>query len=284
VTRTVGRTPAAVADELLAADRALARAAASRPLRDGLGAQFADGVLMPGVRGTLVTGKAAVLAALTAGADSAARVTWTPIRVGLAADGAHGFTIGFLQARRPDGTTAWYKYLSYWTHDGRAWRVAGWRRRAMESVPIDSTMLPPLLPARLVAPVSDAATRARHTAGLRAAEQHFSDTAQVMGVGAAFALLGTPESVNVGPANAGRFTVGAAAIARVVSGDAALDAPSTLTWGADTALVASSDDLGITFGVIRLKARPAGEAGTGASFLTIWRRAAPGAPWRYVAE
>lgn len=278
------RTPARIADELLAAERGYAKAAASRVMRDGLGAMFTDGVLMPAPRGVILAGKAPVLAALSATADSTARITWTPIRVGLAADGEHGFTVGFMFATRPDGTKAQYKYLSFWVRDGGTWKVSGWRRRAMDMVAVDSTMLSPLLPERLVAPVRDRVTLAQHLASVRGAEQGFSDTAQRIGVGAAFVVMGNETSVNVGLPTDGRFIVGSPAIARLVAGGQPLDAPSTIVWGADTAVVSSSGDLGMTFGVIRPKAAPAGPALAGSSFLTIWRKAGPGAPWRYVAE
>jgi hypothetical protein len=103
-------------------------------------------------------------------------------------------------------------------------------------------------------------------------------------VGAAFAKLGDPDAINLGLPSKGHVVVGPAAIARSVAGDQPLDAPSTIVWGADTALVASSGDLGITFGVIRPKSPPPGQSGAGASFFTIWRRTSPAAPWRYVAE
>ena len=118
----------------------------------------------------------------------------------------------------------------------------------------------------------------RNEQGLRAAEAEFSALANRIGVGAAFAQRGTPESLNAGRPSDGRFIRGADAIAQVVAGGAALDAPSTITWSADTAIVATSNDLGITFGVIRPKQSPA----TGTSFFTIWRKS--NGVWRYVAE
>lgn len=286
---------ATTAAALMATDRAFASGARARTMREALGAMFDDGVMMPAPRGQMLAGRTAVLDALTATADSAARVTWTPIRVGLSADGLHGFTVGFMLTSRPNGGHGQYKYLAYWVRDGEGantpWRVVAWRRRAIDStVSIDSTVLPPLLPAQMQKPTRDAAVLAAHRRGLIEAEAGFSNEAQRIGVGAAFAALGTEESLNVGLLTEGRFTRGAAAIARVVSGGQPLDAPSTIVWGADTAFVASSGDLGITFGVIRPKAAPAaagasaGAAPPGASFFTIWRRASPTAPWRYVAE
>jgi ketosteroid isomerase-like protein len=281
---SAGTTPQQVTTSLLDADRDFSRAARSRPMRDALGAMFTDGVLMPAPRGEILAGKSRVLGAFATSPDTAARLSWTPVRVGVSADGQHGFTVGFLVATRPDGTRAQFKYLTYWVREKGAWRVAAWRRRPMEMVAMDTTMLPPLLPAAIVAPTGDRQFIAAHRRSLIAAENGFSAEAQRIGVGAAFAVMGTTESLNVGAPNDGRFTRGADNIAKGVAGGGALDAPSTITWGADTALVASSGDLGITFGVIRPKTPPPGAPATGSSFFTIWRRASPQAPWRYVAE
>ena len=44
-------------------------------------------------------------------ANAGARVEWTPARVGLSADGRHGFTAGYMTIHRADGTAAPGKYL-----------------------------------------------------------------------------------------------------------------------------------------------------------------------------
>jgi hypothetical protein len=56
-------------------------------------------------------------------------------------------------------------------------------------------------------------------------------------------------------------------------------------WSSEVAVVASSGDLGISFGYIRPHgAPPAGAPPQGQPFFTIWTRASPTAPWRYIAE
>lgn len=275
--RPAGTSPQSVADAVLAADRGFAASTAALPR--AIGALLSDGALMPAPRGEILAGRERIVAALAATPDSTARAHWTPIEVGVAADAAHAFTVGFLITTRADGSRAAFKYLTFWTLTGSGWRAAAWRRRPMEWVPIDSTALPPLLPPRVVAPFSNAAIRAQQVQELRAAEAEFSALANQVGVGAAFAQRGTPASLNVGLPSDGRFVRGADAIARVVAGGQPLDAPSTITWSADTAIVATSNDLGITFGVIRPRNAP---GATGSSFFTIWRKV-DGA-WRYVAE
>ncbi|MBL0938646.1 MAG: DUF4440 domain-containing protein [Gemmatimonadaceae bacterium] len=278
-------TPATVADEVLRADRDFARNAANRPFRDALRAMFRPDVMMPAPPTRVLTGVDAVLGAFATSPDTSARLNWTPIRVGLSSDGAHAYTIGVGTLVRPDGTRGQFKYLSYWIRERDTWRVAAWRRRAVNAdVALDSTMLAPHLPERIVtAAVPDASiTSMRHD--LMAAEQGFSDLAQRIGVGSAFAEMGADDAVNVGPPTLGRFVVGAQAIAASVAGSQPLNAPSTITWKADMALVAPGGDLGITFGVIRPKQPPADNPDAGASFFTIWRKSSRSAPWRYVAE
>ncbi len=60
--------------------------------------------------------------------------------------------------------------------------------------------------------------------------------------------------------------------------------PSPVSWAADEgSIVASSGDLGVTFGYIRQNT-PAPGNPRGVPFVTIWRRADASQPWRYVAE
>ncbi len=272
-------TPQAVANDLLATERRFSAAAATQPYVAVMNAMLTEGALMPAPRGEILAGRSNIVAALAATPDSTANARWTPIQVGLSEDGTHAFTVGFLITTRRDGSRAQFKYLTYWTRGADGWRAAAWRRRPMESVAIDSTMLPALLPDRLVASMVNAAAVNGFRTGLREAEGEFSALANRIGVGAAFAQRGTPASLNVGPPTLGQFVRGADAIAQSVAGGQPLDAPSSIVWGADNALVASSNDLGITFGVIRAKATP---TTGGASFFTIWRKS--NGAWRYIAE
>lgn len=272
----------AVADSLLAADRAFSAASRTAPFPQALERMFTAGAMMP-LRDSVIAGRSRLVQLLSASPDSQARVTWTPVRVGLSADAQHGFTAGFMMASRPTGQRARYKYLAYWVREGDAWRVAAWRRRPMDTTAaMDSSMLDPVLPAKLVSPHGDPVRLSRDRHALMDAEQGFSDLANRIGVGAAFAELGAPHALNIGAFNEGRFTVGNERIAQLVAGGQALSAPSSITWRADTALVASSGDFGITFGVIRPKIPPA-QGPAGAAFFTIWQKSPAGA-WRYIAE
>jgi hypothetical protein len=143
---------------------------------------------------------------------------------------------------------------------------------------------PLLVPDALRPVVTDPQRLAAHRTSLADAERAFASEAQHIGLGAAFAKFGSPDAVNMGANTRAIYVRGAASIAELVGSGTPANA-SPVNWGPDTVLVASSGDLGITIGFIRSNAPPAGAPpSNGSPFFTIWRRASPGAPWRYVAE
>jgi hypothetical protein len=142
----------------------------------------------------------------------------------------------------------------------------------------------PALPPRLVPPTEDPAVLAEHRAGLAAAERSFSDEAQRIGLGPAFARWGSADAVNMGGPDSPEFVVGAEAIGRAVAGPDPVPG-SPLSWSSDDVLVASSGDLGVSIGWLRPNQRASdGSTPQPIPFFTVWRRAGPGEPWRYVAE
>jgi hypothetical protein len=277
-------TPRSIADELLAADAAASAASAKTTVIPGLTAMFAQDVIMPAPGVGFARGIAAATEALKANPDNAAgRVEWTPIRAGVSADGTHGFTYGYMTLHKADGTTAPVKYLSYWVkRDGR-WQVVAYKRRLRSPGDVNMTMIAPSLPERLVSPKTDRALLDSLEKGLVAAEQGFSDEAQKIGLGAAFTNHGLPDAMNMGGPNDPAFVIGADAIGKSVGAGQPTNS-SSLTWSADSAIVASSGDLGVTIGYIRPKTTPTAAPQPPIPFFTIWRRASPTSPWRYIAE
>jgi ketosteroid isomerase-like protein len=277
--------PQAVVDELLAADRAFSAASAKTDLVSGLSAMFADDVTMPMPNGQFAEGKAKAVEALRGNPNNTgARIEWTPIRGGVSADGRHGFTFGHMTLHRQDGTTMPVKYLAYWVKDEDGWRVAAYKRGPAPRAPESLATMPPSLPARVVSPSNDAAALAAHKRSLEEAEVAFSREAQSIGLGPAFAKYGSGDAVNMGGPNEPGFVVGAEAIGKAVGGNSG-SSPSPVSWGPDKVIVASSGDLGVSIGVIRLNAPPKDPKQPSAfPFVTIWRRADPTAPWRYIAE
>jgi ketosteroid isomerase-like protein len=276
-------TPRSAMDELLAADRAFSDASAKTDLVAGLTLMFADDVVIPSPPGQFVEGKAAVIAGLRANPDNATSTTdWTPVCGGISADGQHGFTAGFMTIHRPDATTIPLKYLSYWIKHRDGWRVAAYKRvRSAEGKP-SLALMPPTLPDHLVPPSTGAVTIARFRESLDRAERSFSDDAQKIGLGPAFAQYGSADALNLGGGSEPGLVVGPENIARLVSAGKP-GTGSTLFWAPDRVIVASSGDLGVTIGMIHPNAPAAGEP-TDFPFFTIWRRPNASAQWRYIAE
>lgn len=279
-----GPTPQDVVAELLAADRGFG-AAGTDPVT-ALGAMFAEDVIMPAPPGRFLEGRPAVLEAVGGLPDHAgARLTWAPLRGGISGDGLHGFTFGYMTLHRADSTEVPLKYLAYWIKGPSGWRVAGFRRRPRPAGEVSLGLLPPALPDAITPATTDPAVLARHRASLDSVERAFSEEAQAIGLGPAFARYGSADAMNMGGPDHASFVFSADSIAALVSaGEPATG--SSVSWAPDhRVLVASSGDLGITFGLIRPNAAPeGGNAPAGFPFFTIWRRAGPGAPWRYVAE
>lgn len=276
-------TPQSAVDELLAADRAFSAASAKTDLVTGLSAMFAADIVIPNPPGRFAEGKEVVVAALRANADNAtARTEWTPVRGGISADGLHGFTVGFMTLHRGDGGTLALKYLSYWVKQPDGWRVAAYKRvRAGDGAP-PLAMMAPALPPRLVPASTDASTIARHRDSLDQAERSFSNQAQKIGLGPAFAAFGSDDAVNLGGGSDAGLIVGRENIARLVSAGQPATG-STLVWAPDKVVVASSGDLGVTIGMVHPNA-PSPDQPANFPFFTIWRRADATAPWRYIAE
>lgn len=173
--------PAAVADELLAIDRAFAAASERTDVAAGLAPMLAEDVVMP-VPGGFAVGRDSVLAAIRAAPpNQSARLGWTPVRVGISADGRHGFTLGYFTLRGADGSSTTGKYLTYWVKGAEGWRAAVLRRRRADGTPA-LTELPPALPPRGVAPSNDSAAIGRYRQSLDTAERAFSRDAQRIGL------------------------------------------------------------------------------------------------------
>ena len=279
-------SPGAIADELLAADRSASEASAKTTVIPGLTAMFAQDVIMQAPAVGFARGIAAATEALKANPDNAdGKVEWTPVRAGISGDGQHGFTFGYMTLRRPDGTTALIKYLAYWIkRDGR-WQVAAYKRRLRAAGEVNLTVMAPSLPARLVPPMTDRAAREAFEQSVMAAEKAFSDEAQQIGIGPAFTKYGSADAMNMGGGDDAAFVIGSEAIGKSIGAGQPTDS-SPVNWSAESAIVASSGDFGVTFGYIRQNGPPpaGSQPQPPAPFFTIWRRASPTSPWRYIAE
>lgn len=271
--------PLSPIDELLSADRAFSAASAKTDVITGLSAMFAADISMPAPPGKMYRGAAAVVAALQANPDNAkSTIEWAPIRGGISADGLHGFTFGYMTLTQPDGKTAGLKYLAYWVKGPDGWRVAAYRRGPRAEGAVSLELLPPALPPAQVRPTTDPSTLDRHRASIDRIERDFSAESQRIGLGAAFEKYGSSDAMNMGGPGSPSFVFGSAEIGKLLSGGK-LDDPSPVNWAPDQVIVASSGDLGVTIGTIHRNDKSASFP-----FFTVWRRASPTDPWRYIAE
>jgi len=279
----LGADPQRAVDELLATDRAFAAAAANTTIIPALIAMFTPDISMQAPGGHVV-GIPAVTTALSASpANATNRGRWTPIRGGVSSDGRQGFTFGYFTVSRADGTELPAKYLSYWVRTADGWRVAAYKRVPRAAGEVSLVLLPPSLPTPGL-PVGDAARVQLYADDLRATEIAFSDEAAKIGIGPAFVKYGAADAVNAGGPGAREFVRGNDAIAASVS---AGGPTPVVSWAPARVIVAATGDLGVTIGSIKVRApsAPGGEVRIQeVPFFTIWRRATPRDPWRYVAE
>jgi ketosteroid isomerase-like protein len=282
---TATQEPSAAAAELLTADRAFAAAAERTDPAGGLAPMLAPEVVMR-VPGGFAKGRDSALAAIRANpatGGTGARLGWTPIRVGVSADGRQGFTLGYTTVHGADGSTTPGKYLTYWLKGSDGWRAAVYGR-GRASAPTSADPVPPMLPAHAVAPSDDSTRIARYRQSLDTSERAFSRDAQQIGLRQAFVRYGSPDAMNMGGAARSAFVVGPDSIGAVVSeGEPA--GGSSVSWAPDQGvIVASSGDLGVTIGTIVVNQPDSTGHQQTFPFFTVWHRAGPEEAWRYVAE
>jgi hypothetical protein len=265
--------------ELLEVDRGHARRASGISALDALGGMFAEDVALSAM-GAFHFGRDAAIDRLRSVPENlSGRLEWSPIRGGISGDGQHGFTYGFMTLVRADSTRLALKYLAYWVKTPAGWKVAVYRRAPSGEGTVDMAMREPSVPERSVPPSHDSAALARDAKELGDAERDFSTLGSKIGLGPAFTQNAAQDAMNMGGAQAADFLYGPEAIGAGVG--AGESGPSTLSWGPDTVLVASSGDLGVTIGHIVVP-------GVGAAaprripFFTIWKKV--GGVWKFVAE
>lgn len=268
-----------VVDELLTVDRQHAARAKTANIVDALNGMFADDVVLSAY-GAFHFGRDAAVTRLRAVPENlTARIDWSPIRGGISGDGMHGFTYGFMTLVRADSTKLQLKYLAYWVKKPDGWKVAVYRRAPRPDGEVSTAMRAPSLPEKAVAATRDASVIARHAKEVGDAERNFSALAGKIGLGPAFTQNSAPDAMNMGGGETADFLFGPQAIGAGVG--AGESGPSSLTWGPDTVLVASSGDLGVTIGHINAPAQ-GDQPARRFPFFTVWKKV--GGVWKFVAE
>ncbi len=270
-------TSQAAVNELLAADRAFAAAAAKTDLITGLTAMLDAEGIVPAPDAKFARGPAEAAALLlTNPLNAASRVKWDPVRGGISADWRHGFTFGYVTVTRGTGASEPGKYLAYWVKRPAGWRVLAYQRSRRPEGSVSLAMLAPSLPKKMTKRTTDAKALAGHRASLAAAEKSFSDLAQKNGLGPAFGSIGTDDAVLISLGTG--FVIGAKNIEREGFGP---EKTSPVYWSSNATETASSGDLGLSWGIVRPNP---GAKGQPFSYFTVWRRDTPDGPWRFIAE
>jgi ketosteroid isomerase-like protein len=248
-------------DELLAADRRLARATAIAGVIDAFVPALTDDAayLHPGA--PLLRGRRAIRAFLGTAAPLAG-LTWTPAFADISARGTLGYTYGWTQWGTQQG-----KYLACWRKqpDG-AWLVSAYVR----TVPVPPSAAPPRhRPVEPAAPVGGPADPAE----LMRADSAFARTSVTRGAKAAFLAFAADEAIVFGGGaqiNQGREAIG--------TGFDDFPADAVLEWTPIAADIATSGDLGCTVGEATITARH-----YFSKYLTVWKRQ-PDGTWKFVAD
>ena len=240
---------------------------------------FDDEVVMPIPGKGHAAGREAVLDDLRQSPSfKTEKLSWSPVRGGISADGTQGFTYGFLSLTDGDPAKRERKYLAYWIRRPAGWRVVAYRQVVREAGGVSTAMLPPSLPASATERKEDPVLTSRARQSVAAAEKSFSDHAQVVGLRAAFREYGREDAMNM-YAGAG-FSIGLDAITAGFKDEG----PAKIHWGTERSFAASSGDLGVSIGTIAPNDPPDGKPQPGFPFFTVWRRDGPDKPWRYIAE
>ena len=265
--------PKAAVNELLASDLTFSvEASKSTDPVVGIAAMFDEEVVMPSPQGNAV-GRDAVVALFRENPSyKEGKVSWSPIRGGISADGTQGFTYGFLTLSAGDPARRDRKYLSYWIKRPEGWRVVAYRQQVRQPGDVSKEMLPPSLPEFAA---ESAANSSASVQSVASAEKAFSDRAQIVGLKRAFGEFGRQDAMNM-YGGAG-FAYGLDA---VVAGFQE-EGPAKIHWSTERSFAAPSGDLAVSIGTIRSNDPAKAEA---IPFFTIWRRDGPDRPWRYIAE
>jgi ketosteroid isomerase-like protein len=263
-------------DSLFHVDETRGDSVAARGGVDGALALFSPGVafLRSGVPG--IYGRDAARALFAATPTAGAR-SWQPLGGGVSADLRSGYTFGVAaHAGPPNSPPRLDRYVAYWTRE----RAQPWRIAAYAEVNGQSGAEVSFTAAQLAPPTAPpTGSLARIVSDVRVADSLFSDLADRMGTGFAFAQTAASDGVMFGGT---RLIVGPAAIEEYFR---AQPPGTSLTWRPIYTVVASSGDLGFTIGEsVRTGRGPSGAAVQSfGKYLTIWRKERNGT-WKFVVD
>jgi ketosteroid isomerase-like protein len=263
-------------DSLFLLDQTRGDSVAARGTIDGPLALLSPAVVFLRAGVPVVFGRDAARTLLAA-SPATGTYAWQPLGGGVSYDLRHAYTFGV--AARAPGSTAirLERYVAYWTRErGQPWRIAAYAEvngsPAVEII-LSAEQLSPPTAVPLLRPMAD------YVQSVRAADSLFSDLADRMGTGFAFANTATGDGVLFGPS---QLVVGPKAIDDYFK---AQPPGTSLSWRPVYAIVAASGDLAFTVG----ESIRTGRSASGAAeqrfgkYLTVWQRQRDGT-WKFVVN
>lgn len=262
--------------ELLEADQEYAVLASGTNLVEALVAPLSDDAVFLAPGGRITRGPDETRDVLLENpANIASRWEWFAIRADVSADGSRGYTYGYTELTLPNGAVLPGKYHAYWARQANgSWKIAGYKRSARAAGAVS-----PVPPEGFETPTTKHRRYFPNTepaevlTAVMAADVAFSDAAQVLPLGAAFARYAAPDGAQTGGGGAVTWAFGPAAIAAAYEGVPA----GFVSWLPSFGDAAASGDLAFTAGFVRQGTNPFG------TYLSIWRRSDSG-EWLYVVD
>jgi len=202
--------------------------------------------------------------------------TWQALGGDVSRDLRSGYTYGIAAHSADAASVRLDRYVAYWTRErGEPWRIVAYSE---VNAPLGAEVS---FSASQLAPPAAAPPRALAgaVADVRAADSLFSDLADRLGTGFAFANTVAPEGVLFAPTH---LVIGPKAVDEFFR---AQPPGSSLTWRPVYASVAGSRDLGFTIGEsIRTLRGPSGAAVQRfGKYLTVWQKQSDGS-WKFVVD
>jgi hypothetical protein len=264
-------------DSLFVLDQTRGDSVAARGSVDGPLAFFGAGVAFLRAGVPVVYGRDAARALVAAAPLSGAQA-WQPLGGGVSNDLRSAYTFG-IAAHAPGSPASirLERYIAYWTRErGQPWRITAYAEvngTPAREVTLTPAQLSPPTAVPLLKPMAD------YVLSVREADSLFSDLADRMGTGFAFAANADAEGVLFGPS---QLVVGPKAIDDYFR---AQPPGTSLSWRPVYGAAAGSGDLAFTVG----ESIRTGRSASGAAeqrfgkYLTVWRRQRDGS-WKFVVD
>lgn len=264
-------------DSLFLLDQTRGDSVAARGPIEGSLALLSPSVVFLRAGVPIVYGRDAARTLFAAAPATGARA-WQPLGGGISSDLTSAYTFGIAaHAPGPPSPIRLERYIAYWTRErGQPWRIAAYAEvngAPARELALSPEQLSPPSAVPLTRPMAD------YVKSVRAADSLFSDLADRMGTGFAFANNAAADGAVFGPT---QLIVGPKAIDDYFG---AQPPGTSRSWRPVYAFVANTGDLAFTVG----ESIRTGRSASGAAeqrfgkYLTVWQRQRNGA-WKFVVD